>query len=119
MSERVNTGRSYTNFVNMKNQEEIDLDPDNPLDAAIMGANIRLSRSATTYQDLGNAIAMRNVIKVVDKSKMQSTPVGKKEYTVLVDASGKEFRTSDVNKVQIFMNNGMTVDRIETEDVTG
>ena len=119
MAERVNTGRSYTNFVNMKNQEEVDLNPDDPLDAALIGANIRIARQATTYQDLGNAIAMRNVVRVKDVNSQTPVVIRKQEVNVLADKNGKEIRTTDTNKVQLLMNAGYTLIDIVNEDVKG
>ena len=116
MAERVNTGRSYTNFVNMKHQQEVDLNPDDPLDAALIGANIRIARQATTYQDLGNAIAMRNVVRVKDVNSQTPVVIRKQEVNVLADKNGKEIRTTDTNKVQLLMNAGYTLIDIVNEE---
>ena len=118
MSARIIPGRSWTNKIRLP-EELTNLDTDSPIGAAAAGATIRILNSCRSMDDIGNVAAIAGAFNVVDASQQAKVSVAKKEYTYLVDGSGKEVKTSDVNKVNILVNAGYKVDRIEEVDVTG
>ena len=118
MSARVMPGRSWTNKIRLA-EEVTNLDTDSPIGAAAAGATIRILNTCRSMEDIGNVLAVAGSVVTTDASKQAKVSVAKKEYTYLVDGSGKEVRTSDVNKVNILVNAGYKVDRIEEIDITG
>ena len=70
-------------------------------------------------EDIGNVLAVAGSVSTVDPSSNAPVTVSRMEYTVLVNPSGKEFRTADTNKVDLLIQNGCTIDRIETEEIKG
>ena len=118
MSARIIPGRSWTNKIRLP-EESTSLDVSKPAGAAAMGAVVRILNSCRTMDDIGNVLAVAGSVDTTDSSNSAPVTVGKKEYTYLVDGTGKEVKTSDVNKVGILINAGYSVDRIEEENITG
>ena len=118
MGARIMPGRSWPNKIRLP-EELTSLDVSTPVGAAAAGATVRILNSCTTIDDIGNVLAVAGSVSTSDSSSKAPVVIGKVEYTYLVDGSGKEVRTSDVNKVNILVNAGYKVDRIEEVDVTG
>lgn len=118
MSTRIMPGRSWTNKIRLP-EETTSLDVSKPAGAAAMGAVVRILNSCRTMDDIGNVLAVAGSVTTTDSTDNAAVTVGKKEYTYLVNASGKEVKTSDANKIPTLLNAGFTVDRIEEVDITG
>jgi|10_taG_2_1085330.scaffolds.fasta_scaffold35970_4 hypothetical protein len=117
MSSRIIPGRSWTNKIRLP-EDVTSLDTSTPVGAAATGATVRILNSCRTMDDISNVLAVAGSVHTTDATAQAPVSVGKKEYTYLVDGTGKEVKTSDVNKVNILVNNGYKVDRIEEVDVT-
>ena len=118
MSSRIIPGRSWTNKIRLP-EESTNLDTSTPVGAAAVGATVRILNGCRTIDDIGNVLAVAGSVTTTDANNTAAVVIGKKEYTVLVDVTGKEQRTSNPTMVKTMMENGFKIDRIEEEDVTG
>ena len=118
MSSRIIPGRSWTNKIRLP-EDSTNLDVSTPVGAAAVGATVRILNSCRTIDDIGNVLAVAGSVTTTDADSKSAVVVGKKEYTVLVDATGKEQRTANPAMVSTMLDNGFKIDRIEEVDVTG
>ena len=118
MSARVMPGRSWTNKIRL-GEENTNLDVTDPVGAAAAGATVRKLNSCRTIDDIGNVLAVAGAVTTTDATATAPVTIARKEYTILTNSSGKEFRTADTSKVELLINQGFTIDRIEEVEMKG
>tara|TARA_Y100001968_G_C18850212_1_gene477740 strand:- start:99 stop:446 length:348 start_codon:yes stop_codon:yes gene_type:complete len=102
MAERIRKQREYTSTVRMDN--EYKLDPKSPLDASLIGAQIRFNKHAESAQDIINAAEMTSGMKVRDANHSAPQTVYVEDVYVLTD--GKDTIEVSLEAVAMFQADG-------------
>ena len=117
MAEKVRNKREFTNNVQM--EAEYVLDANNPMDASLIGAQIRYNKGCESAQDVINAAAMTSALRVKDPNAQGPQVVRTEEVYVLTKAGATPVKTVSTAIVEKFETSGYVLSDVETREYMG
>ena len=117
MAERVKTRREFTNNVQM--DAEYNLDLKNPMDASLIGAQIRYNKGCESAQDVINAAAMTSALKIKDPNAQGPQVIRTEETYVLTKKGSTPVKTTALDVVDRFEDRGYVLSGVETREYHG
>ena len=117
MAEKVRTRREFTNNVQM--DATYSLDSSNPLDASLIGAQIRYNKGCESAQDVINAAEMTSALKIKDPNAQGPQVIRTEESYVLTKAGSPPVQTTKLEVVEKFEARGYDLSGVETREFLG
>jgi hypothetical protein len=117
MAEKVRTRREFTNNVQM--DATYSLDANNPLDASLIGAQIRYNKGCESAQDVINAAEMTSALKIKDPNAQGPQVIRTEESYVLTKVGSPVVKTTSTAIVEKFEQTGYVLTGVETREYTG
>ena len=113
----LNSGREWNKRIKVDSGSEApSLDPNNPIQAAVMGRVIRDVNNGN-FETIGNLQVTASAFNVQGEQK--AVVIGRETVTFMEDSNKTIHEVTDASLVKVYLENNMTIVRTETRDIMG